>query len=165
MGNDANIVTQPPRVATLIAGERFYIIPKETTVVSVVQAFYASLRDQEIRKRINWETVTVKGEEVPITPRDICEFYDTPFYEKDFLSSTDLNKFENIDMEDVIKYWTQYRGTCNYRPDTEFPINFDQVIMFPMMKIWMQFIGTRIVPALNVSNLNTFQAILLYGIL
>ncbi|MBA0734104.1 hypothetical protein Gogos_018050, partial [Gossypium gossypioides] len=37
-----------------------------------------------------------KGEEVPITPREICEFYDAPFYDKDFLSSTDLDKFANI---------------------------------------------------------------------
>ncbi|MBA0748106.1 hypothetical protein Gogos_004958, partial [Gossypium gossypioides] len=31
--------------------------------------------------------------------------------------------------------------------------------------MWMQFICTRITPALNVFNVNTFQAILLYGIL
>ncbi|MBA0750733.1 hypothetical protein Gogos_002123, partial [Gossypium gossypioides] len=48
-----------------------------------------------------------RGEEVPITPKEICEFYDAPFYDKGFLSSIDLDKFKNIDMEDVIKYLTQ----------------------------------------------------------
>ncbi|MBA0628438.1 hypothetical protein Godav_023163 [Gossypium davidsonii] len=65
---------------------------------------------------------------------EICEFYDAPFYSKDFFNNTDLDKFEDIDMDDVMKCLTQDRGT-------------------------------RIAPALNVSNVNTFRAILLYGIL
>ncbi|MBA0635103.1 hypothetical protein Godav_024906 [Gossypium davidsonii] len=32
----------------------------------------------------------------------------------------------NIDMQDVIKYLTQGKGSWNYRPDTGIPINFSQ---------------------------------------
>ncbi|MBA0748126.1 hypothetical protein Gogos_004977, partial [Gossypium gossypioides] len=52
-----------------------------------------------------------RGEEVSITPREICEFYDTLFYDKNFLSGTDLDKFENIDIEDVIEYLTQAQAS------------------------------------------------------
>ncbi|MBA0705426.1 hypothetical protein Golax_017618, partial [Gossypium laxum] len=41
--------------------------------------------------------------------------------------------------------------------DIELPMNFNQAIMFPIGKIWIQFIGTKIAPALNVSNVNVFQ--------
>ncbi|MBA0755092.1 hypothetical protein Gogos_022147, partial [Gossypium gossypioides] len=54
-----------------------------------------------------------KGEEVSITLREICEFYNSSFYGKDFLSSTDLDKFHHIDMEEFIKYLTQAQvGLC-----------------------------------------------------
>ncbi|MBA0759780.1 hypothetical protein Gotri_022614 [Gossypium trilobum] len=66
----------------------------------------------------------------------------------------DLESFQNIDMEDVIKYLTYGRGSWNYRSNTKLPTNFNQAIMFPVAKMWMQFIGIRIVPALNVSNVN-----------
>ncbi|MBA0847003.1 hypothetical protein Goshw_010984 [Gossypium schwendimanii] len=61
-------------------------------------------------------------------------------------------------MEDVIKYLTRGRGSWNYRPDTELHTNFNQPTMFLVAKMWMQFIGTRLAPALNVSNVNVFQA-------
>lgn len=49
-------------------------------------------------------TLTVRGEEVPLTPREICEFYDVSYYENDFLDSTGLDRFR--DMDDVMKYLT-----------------------------------------------------------
>ncbi|MBA0817764.1 hypothetical protein Gohar_028120, partial [Gossypium harknessii] len=51
-----------------------------------------------------WDTVTVIAEEVLIAPREICEFYDVPSYEKDFLDNTDLIVFRDIGMDDVVKY-------------------------------------------------------------
>ncbi|MFQ6664123.1 hypothetical protein Gotur_031335 [Gossypium turneri] len=68
-------------------------------------------------------------------------------------------------MEDAIKYLTQEREIWNYKPDIVVPTNFNQAIMFPIARIWMQFIGTRTAPVLNVSNVNAFRAVLLYGIL
>lgn len=64
--------------------------------------------------------------------------------------------FMNIDMEEVIKFFMQGRGSQNYRPEIGSPFNFNQAIMLPIAKMWMQFLGTRIAPALNVSNVNTF---------
>ncbi|MBA0791072.1 hypothetical protein Gohar_015672 [Gossypium harknessii] len=45
--------------------ERFCVTPKENTVIPVVQEFYASFRDQEMRKMQGeiWDTITVRGEE------------------------------------------------------------------------------------------------------
>ncbi|KAH1097975.1 hypothetical protein J1N35_014896 [Gossypium stocksii] len=93
--------------------------------------------NQEIRKRINWDSITVRSEEVPTTSKELCEFYNAHFYDKDFFSGTGINEFENIDMEDVIKYLTQGRGTWNYRLDMELPTNFNQAIIFSVAKIWM----------------------------
>ncbi|MBA0605362.1 hypothetical protein Godav_017948, partial [Gossypium davidsonii] len=38
-------------------------------------------------------------------------------------------------------------------------------IMFPIAKIWIQFLCTRIARALNVFNVNTFRAVFLYVVL
>lgn len=53
--------------------EHFYITPKDTTRVLVLQEFYASFRDQELRKPYAAisETITVRGEKVPIILREI----------------------------------------------------------------------------------------------
>ncbi|MBA0660608.1 hypothetical protein Goklo_012596 [Gossypium klotzschianum] len=67
-------------------------------------------------------------------------------------------------MEDVINL-TQGRSSWNYRLDTELPKNFNQAVMFLVAKMWMQFISTRIAPALNVFNVNVFQIVLLDDIL
>ncbi|MBA0711076.1 hypothetical protein Golax_010308, partial [Gossypium laxum] len=79
-----------------------------------------------------------RGEEVSITPKEICEFYNAPFYDKDFLSSIDLDKFENIDMKDVIKYLTQGRertqvcvGKWIYREMSRFLHSKKDGIFFP----------------------------------
>lgn len=37
--------------------------------------------------------VTVKGVEVPITPDDLCDFYNIPYYEKDFVEEINFDKF------------------------------------------------------------------------
>ncbi|MBA0881687.1 hypothetical protein Goshw_011536 [Gossypium schwendimanii] len=43
--------------------------------------------------------VTIRRVEVPLFPGDICEFYDIPFSEKDFTDGMDLDRLQNIDME------------------------------------------------------------------
>lgn len=77
----------------------------------------------------------VRGEEVLITSREICEFYDILYYGKHFLNEIDLNTFKDIEMKDVVRYLTQGRGTWNYRLDTTLPTNFNQVIMFLVAKM------------------------------
>ncbi|KAK5812686.1 hypothetical protein PVK06_028124 [Gossypium arboreum] len=56
-------------------------------------------------------------------------------------------------------------GEWKYLPSTSIPTSFNQAIMLPEVKIWIQFVCTQIVPTLNVSNVNTFRAIILYAIL
>ncbi|MBA0710916.1 hypothetical protein Golax_010168 [Gossypium laxum] len=117
--------------------EPFCLIPKENVVIPIVQEFYVPLRDEETRRphSVRWEMVTVWGKDVSFTPKAICEFYDAPYYEMNFLESTYLINFDNIDMDSIIKYLIENRGEWN------------------------------ITPTLNVSNVNTFRAILLYGVL
>ncbi|MBA0865438.1 hypothetical protein Goshw_012172 [Gossypium schwendimanii] len=74
-------------------------------------------------------------------------------------------KCEDIDMDSIINFLTEGRGEWKYRASTNIPVSFHQAIMFPKAKMWIQFVCTRIVPALNVSNVNTFREILLYAIL
>ncbi|MBA0585656.1 hypothetical protein Gorai_016424 [Gossypium raimondii] len=147
--------------------ERFCLIPKENVVIPIVQEFYVALRDEETKRphSVRWESVTVWGKDVSFTPKAICEFYDAPYYETDFLESTYLLNFDDMDMDSIIKYLTENRGEWKYRSDISLPTNFNQAIMFPIVKMWMQFICTSIIPTLNVSNVNTFRAILLYGVL
>ncbi|MBA0681847.1 hypothetical protein Goari_023620, partial [Gossypium aridum] len=68
------------------------MIPKDNVVVPVVQEFYTSLRDEESRNtegRI-WDMVLVWGKEVRVTPRIICDFYNSLYYENDFIDETNL---------------------------------------------------------------------------
>lgn len=84
-------------------------------------------------------------------------FYDVLYYENDFLDNIDLNKFRDINMDDVVKYLTKGRGKWIYKPYIWLSTNFNQEIMSSVAKMWMQFIGARITLALNVSNVNTFE--------
>ncbi|MBA0797970.1 hypothetical protein Gohar_008612 [Gossypium harknessii] len=104
--------------------ERFSVIPKEPAVVPVVQEFYASFRDQESRRPydIVWETITVSGKEVRVTPREIYEFYYVPYYEYDFLGNTDLTYFKDMDMDNI------ERITRNNISDIEWMIRWIQEI-------------------------------------
>ncbi|KAK5836336.1 hypothetical protein PVK06_012120 [Gossypium arboreum] len=138
--------------------EQFCVTPKENTTILVVQEFYASFRDQDMRRLYDeiWKTVAVKGKEVQVTPQEICEFYNAPYYAKDFLDNIDLNTFRIIKKDDILKYLTQGRGLWNHRPNTELSTNFNQAITFPIAKMWMQLICTRIAPTLDAFHVNTF---------
>lgn len=72
-----------------------------------------------------------------MAPRDICEFYDVLYFTKDFIYETNLNTFKNIYMDDIVKYLTNRRSIWNQRPDIGLPTNFNQVIIFPVVKMWM----------------------------
>lgn len=89
---------------------------------------------------------------------NICEYYNVPYYEKDYVDSVDFNLFKKVDMKEIIQFLTKGRGVWNYRPDINKPSNFNQAIMFSVAKMWMQFLSTRIAPALNVSNVNSFSS-------
>ncbi|MFQ6661155.1 hypothetical protein Gotur_029402 [Gossypium turneri] len=64
----------------------------------------------------------------------------------------------------VYKYGQHYKlpnrgaGEWKCHPGTDIPTFFNQAIMFPKAKMQIQFLCTSIALALNVSNVNTFQA-------
>lgn len=76
-------------------------------------------------------------EEVEVTPQDICEFYNVPYYANHFLDIIDLDTFKDIEMDVIVKYLTQGRGIWNHKSDTKIPTNLNEAIMFPVAKIWM----------------------------
>ncbi|MBA0688614.1 hypothetical protein Goari_006387 [Gossypium aridum] len=111
-----------------------------------------------------WDMVLVRGKEVRVTPYIICDFYNAPYYKNDFIDETDLEYFRDIDL-DSINFLTKGSGEWKYRTCINIPVSFHQGVMFLEAKMWTQFVCTKIVLALNVSNVNTFRAVLLYAIL
>ncbi|MBA0637840.1 hypothetical protein Godav_022202 [Gossypium davidsonii] len=85
---------------------------------SVKNQLEVLLWDQESKRPegANWETIPVQGKEVLVTPRAISEFYNTPYYESDFLEENNLEYFRDINMDKVIKYLTEGRGEWKCRP-------------------------------------------------
>ncbi|KAG8473207.1 hypothetical protein CXB51_035129 [Gossypium anomalum] len=96
-----------------------WTILKDNVVVPVVQEFYASLRDQESRNIEGhiWDTVPVRGKEVQVSPRIICDFYNATYYGKDFIDETDLEYFQDIGMDNIINFLIEGRGKWKYRPE------------------------------------------------
>ncbi|MBA0878586.1 hypothetical protein Goshw_013236, partial [Gossypium schwendimanii] len=72
----------------------------------IVQEFYASLWDHESRNTEGciWDMVLVRGKEVRVTPRIICNFYNATYYENDFIDGIDLEYFRDIDMDNSINF-------------------------------------------------------------
>lgn len=48
------------------------------------------------------ENDTTRGKELWVTPRVFCEFYNTPYYENEFLEESDLEYFSDNNMDNVI---------------------------------------------------------------
>ncbi|MBA0787723.1 hypothetical protein Gotri_026238 [Gossypium trilobum] len=115
--------------------------------------------------RATWETIPVRGKEVFVTLRTICEFYNAPYYEFNFVEESVLEHFGDINLYNILKILKEGRGEWKHCPNTDIHTSFNQVIMFPYPKMWMNFLCTRIASALNVSNVNTFRVVLLYVVL
>lgn len=45
-------------------------------------------------------------------------------------------------MDNIINFLTKGRGEWKHRPGTDIPTSFNQEIMFPIAKMWMQFLCT-----------------------
>ncbi|MBA0646330.1 hypothetical protein Goklo_014303 [Gossypium klotzschianum] len=97
--------------------EHFWTIPKDFTVVLIVQKFYTSLRDHESRNTDDHirDIVSMRGIKVKVTPRIICDFYNAQFYDQDFIDETDLEYFRDINMDKIINYLTEGREEWKYR--------------------------------------------------
>ncbi|TYJ21754.1 hypothetical protein E1A91_A08G083800v1 [Gossypium mustelinum] len=138
----------------------------EPVVDVIVYEFYASLKDREIHKipsEIHMH-VMVRGKKVLATPREIYFYYDAPYYASDLLDYVDLNMYRGIDMDAILRYLTQGCGELTRQVGTNIHVKFTQAIMFPMAKMWMQFICTCISRTQNISHVTTFRAVLLHSI-
>ncbi|KAH1082542.1 hypothetical protein J1N35_022303, partial [Gossypium stocksii] len=51
-----------------------------------------------------WEKVLLQGIDVHGIPREICEFYNAPYYELNFVDNSDLEYYKNINMDNIINY-------------------------------------------------------------
>lgn len=77
-----------------------------------------------------------------VTPQIICDFYNSPFYENDFIYEIDFVYFRDIDLDNIINFLTEGRGEWKYHAGTNIPVSFHQAIMFPEDKRWIQFVCT-----------------------
>ncbi|KAH1092323.1 hypothetical protein J1N35_019580 [Gossypium stocksii] len=104
--------------------ERLCIIPKENVVIPIVHEIYAFLKHQIVEDGTGVYVTVVTVREVPLFLSNIFEFYDISSCEKDFTNGVDLDRLQNIDINDVIKYLTQApthhdKGMNSERADSE----------------------------------------------
>ncbi|TYH50485.1 hypothetical protein ES332_D10G209700v1 [Gossypium tomentosum] len=85
-------------------------------------------------------------EPVLIAPDVICQYYNAPYYAYDHLKLLDLFTLEDFDME------------ANYKV----PLKFKTTIMFPMAKMWIQFICTHLELTHNVFDVIAYREVMFY---
>ncbi|TYH30787.1 hypothetical protein ES288_A01G122000v1 [Gossypium darwinii] len=73
--------------------------------------------------------------------------------------------FLRENMGDVINILTDGKGKWKCHLGIDFPISFSHEKLTLKARMWLKFINTRICPASDMSNINTFQETLLYAIL
>ncbi|KAK5838847.1 hypothetical protein PVK06_007590 [Gossypium arboreum] len=76
----------------------------------------------------------------------------------------DLDHFTNINMDAILKSLIVDLGIWKRDEGTKFPLS-KQVIMFPIAKMRMQFLCTRVSPLLNTNIVNIFLVVLHFSIL
>ncbi|MBA0601153.1 hypothetical protein Gorai_004339 [Gossypium raimondii] len=77
-------------------------------------------------RNTSWNSKThviVRGKEVLCTPREICNFYNSPYYVSDALDALEINYFQDIDMDKVcIGTWI-YKLMLNCSSGKKTPLN------------------------------------------
>lgn len=68
-------------------------------------------------------------------------------------------------MEEVLRFLMEDKKVWKYQIDTTIPKTFNQALMTPRAKIWMNFVCLRIWPTTNLFDISPVQAILVYAIL
>ncbi|MBA0736585.1 hypothetical protein Gogos_010121, partial [Gossypium gossypioides] len=67
-------------------------------------------------------------------------------------------------MEEILRFSIEGKEILTYGIGTEIPETFNQELMTPRVKLWMEFVCQRIWPIVDLSNINPVQAILVYAI-
>lgn len=114
---------------------------------------------------VPWMWILVRGKEISITPPEIARYYDFPFYVSDFIQQIDLMYFPRENMDNVINLLTDGKDEWKRHLGVDFPMSFSHEKLTSKARMWLKFINTQFCPASNMSNIDTFQATLLYAIL
>ncbi|MBA0700964.1 hypothetical protein Goari_026891 [Gossypium aridum] len=103
----------------------------------MVQEFYLALKQREATRAF-YEMrsfVKLRGVNVPVTEMSICQFYDVPYYYRDYLYKIDLKEFKNIDMEEILRFLIERKEMRTYRTGTTILETFNQDRMTPKTKM------------------------------
>ncbi|MFQ6667929.1 hypothetical protein Gotur_033778, partial [Gossypium turneri] len=110
-------------------------------------------------------SIKVSRVNVLVIERSICQFYDALYYYLDYLYKTDLNELKNIDTKEILRILMEGKEIWTYWKGTAVPETFNQALMMPKTKMWMEFVCSKNWPTTNVSDINAIHAIITYGIL
>lgn len=79
--------------------------------------------------------VKVKGVNVLVIEMGICQFYNVPYYYRDYLYKIDLKEFTNIDIEQILIFLTEGKEMQTYWTGTTIHETFNQELMTPKAKL------------------------------
>ncbi|MBA0730691.1 hypothetical protein Golax_025563 [Gossypium laxum] len=143
-------------IATEREWNTLFLTLKELTIILVVQEFYLALKEREATG-LYYEIrthVKVRGVDVLVMIGSIFQFYDASYYYCDLMFKVDINQFENVDMEEILRSLIEGKEEWTYQSGTKLLVTFNQALMTTMSKIWMKFICLGILPTIDISNIN-----------
>ncbi|MBA0687175.1 hypothetical protein Goari_014730 [Gossypium aridum] len=85
---------------------KFCLSSEELTIIPIVQEFYLALKQREATEpfyRI-WSFVKVRRINVSLIEMSIFQFYDAPYYYRNYLYKTNLKEFKNIGTEKILRF-------------------------------------------------------------
>ncbi|MBA0628920.1 hypothetical protein Godav_023550 [Gossypium davidsonii] len=87
----------------------FSLPSEESTIIRIVQEFYLALKQREaIRPFYGVRSfVKVRGINVLVIELSIFQFYDAPYYYRDYLYKTYMKEFKNIDTQEILRFLTE----------------------------------------------------------
>ncbi|MBA0777634.1 hypothetical protein Gotri_005630 [Gossypium trilobum] len=133
---------------------KFCLPAKEPIVIPLVQEFYLALKQKEVTRPFYemHAVVKVRGVNISVTKRSICQIYDAPYYYRDYLYRTDLMEFRNINMEEILQFLMDGKEMWTYKIGKRIAEGFDQELMILKAKIWMKFFSSRILSTIEMSK-------------
>ncbi|MBA0771768.1 hypothetical protein Gotri_007245 [Gossypium trilobum] len=83
-------------------------------------------------------SIKVSGVNVLVIKISICQFYDAPYYYRDYLYKTDLKELKDFDTKEILRILMEGKEIWTYWKGTAIPETFNQALMMPKTKIWMK---------------------------
>ncbi|MBA0767140.1 hypothetical protein Gotri_016086 [Gossypium trilobum] len=112
----------------------------------MVQEFYLTLKQREATRPFYEMRSFLKfrGVNVSVTEMSSCQFYDAPYYYRDYLYKTNLKEFKYIDTEEILRFLTVGKDMWISRKGTTILETFNQELMAPKAKMRMKISCSRI---------------------